>query len=1502
MTSDPVKDKYTMSYLYRKLLHKSYVIYKQHLKKSGPAKLFIDQLVKLGFVKPQDLQTARLEYSKPTGLSSVDTHLCHSSCYRYSQEISAVQVPSFHLSPPLNFQVLENLGTTSCINVLLPSLQVKHMSGGPNTALLFASLLAEAGEKVRLIACDTSTEGEVDSLYNHMDSLLRRPVSRDKIELIDAFDRSKAVYIGVKDIFFATAWWTAQIAKFGCEKTIYKSFIYLIQDFEPILHEASTFYARALETYSLPHISLVNTKLLLDHLVKEKSGCYANEEFVKSALVFEPAIDRNYYFSDITKSSDSNKKVLLFYARPTVARRNLFEIGIVALRQAVASGVITNDEWEVWAMGEKLPPVPLGNEVYLRPLPWLSFEEYAKRVRTADLLLSLMLSPHPSYPPLEMAASGKLVVTNSYSVKTFERLKSFSNNIIVADPTPYSIGLALEKAACRINAGLPSYDPRGLIELPQTWEESLSKVIPNLISQINSLRSTPPGISRLSFSQGNPHNPQSTYEYYRKSRLNERRNATTYKQKDGLLSFVTSVYDTPATFLLELGNSIFVQDGGLNFEWLILDNGSSNPETLCALEVLTSYPNVRLKRVERNLGIIGGMRYLLENAKSQYIMPLDSDDLVEPDCVHVVTHHIVQNDYPAVLYTDEDKVEGRSFREPYFKPDWDPVLFLHSCYIAHLCVIDREKALTLNLYSDKSAEGCHDWDSFIRFMNAGYIPHHIPEVLYSWRIHSSSTSGNISSKGYITDSHRAVLQKFLDSNKSQNFELTFSPFFNHNVDWCFKHKQNETISCETVILPLPSQNSFLELLQKVEGLECELVNLRWREVTPGSKEWLWDAIVLLRMFPDAVIVGGNIYKDKTIINGPSIFGFNNGFDCPDIGKSIDDPGYFAWLFKPRSVSAVPLGHCVIKRDFLIGVLRSPELPNISLSLLGPWLGAVALENQKRVIFSPFMNAKGSRVPENNISSTDHSFFLSRFWHLFLNSKFYYSSRLGLSTESAYQFVDNTERFNHIRKLQSLTLPYHQWLQWQIDTRLKKYLITDSSTTISIITTIYENTDFFFLEELSKSIANQTVKLFEWVIVAHGPIDADLLSLWHSKFSSILNIVLITETQPLSIMEAMHRALSGTSGDYIVPIDADDLITHDALQILLYYIKVNPAATLLYSDEDMLIDNQPCNPYLRADFDPVLNLDSSYIWHLCAIKRQEALQHSLYSDLEATWCHDWNTIFHLLESSINHIVHIPEILYHWRQHKKSTTNNNNNIHENLSLQSVKHVLEKQISKLPRPELYTVSQWPVNRGSNELYITRKNHELPNFISANDDQDIELGLNDPNSIIVFTQQSVFIDDSTVYPEVARLFELHSHVGAVGGLTVDSNSTIIDSCYVSNSNGVLENPWLGQELNHSSPYAIAMKAQTVSSTGNALAFFRASALKQCGLFPLSLESKAFNKMIEICADLEANNWAICFSPLVLARAGVCTLRKYIYEEGSLNNKSSSISGRYGISRNFVN
>lgn len=1420
------------------------------------------------------------------------------------------EVPGYHLSLPLNFVSVDNLTARPCVNVLLPSLRLKHMSGGPNTALLLACMLAEGGERIRLIACDASVEGEEAALLPYMERLLNRPVDKSRIEIIDGFDRTKPIAIGIRDVFFATAWWTAQIAKYAVADTINKTFIYLIQDFEPILHEASTFQAQALETYGLPHIPVINTQLLLDCLIREGVGRFGDPVFVADALWFNPALDRGHYFP--VASPPSGKKVLLFYARPSIARRNLFELGLVALRRAVASGAIDKDNWEVWAMGEKIPPIALGEGVMLNPLPWMSFDEYAQRVRTADLMLSLMLSPHPSYPPLEMAASGKLVVTNSFTVKTAERLRAFSPNLIVAEANAESIGLALENAAGRINCGLASNDPSGAMALPTGWDQSLNGVVTELLVRLQKMRVSAPETSQL-VAPGLPFVATSDYEAFRKASLLRRRRDGAYHQTAGLLSLITTVYNTNPQFIEELASSVFLQDGGIHFEWLILDNGSTEEGTRHALAGLARYPGVRLERVASNLGAIGGMRYCLERASGRYIVPLDSDDLIEPDCVHVLTRCIESNNYPALLFTDEDRLDSGLFHSPYFKPDWDPVLFLHSCYTAHLCAMDRELAIQLGSYSDSTAEGCHDWDTFIRFMLVDKKPMHVPEALCSSRLHPQSTSGNIKSKSYIPESHRRALQGVLDRSGATNIEIVNSPLFQYNVDWWFRRKRSDEQSIQAILIGAANDavqavedptaivlgcGSLADLADAVDGIGSDLIHLRWPGILPLDDEWRWDAMALLELFTDAVMVGGWLHDGSVIVDGPRVFGFGDGCDCPERGRQLTDPGEGARMWKAHSVSAVSTAHCVVRTSFLRQCLVEMRREVVGMEMLGPWLGAMAAEAGKRVVYSPFMVGRLERADAAVASKTETARWLSRFWSQVPETRFY-SRRLGLTHNTAYVAVSDQARLDHLRALQKCALGYEDWLTANLRLRQVRYPTPANPATISIVTPVYIGSDLDLLDELARSIGRQTLKPSQWLLIVNGPMPGAALARIHQRAESDWGARVIVEPEAIGIVAALRTGLEASTSGYVVPVDADDLITDDAIQILAHQIDEKGHPDFLFSDEDALISGRPAAPCLRGAYDPLLSLDNSTIWHLCAMKREAALGAEVYSDVRANWCQDWDSVSRIANRG-GRIEHVPEILYHWRQHSGSTTNNSEG--DSRQLESVRYILERQIAHCTNPENFAIADWPESRGARELYIARRPGDLPEFIWYGDaiaGGQISCG---QDAIMVFASNGVSIDSRRVFIEATRLFELHPHVGVLGGNVVNADNVIVDGCYMKNTSGELEGPWIGRAATDGGPYSLALKTQAVDLPGAALAFFRVAALKQVGLWPLPSGTNQATIVWQMSAGLAAGGWTAGFSPLIRGHALTALKLHYAARPPADQNSAASRAlVRYGRSRNFA-
>ena len=83
--------------------------------------------------------------------------------------------------------------------------------------------------------------------------------------------------------------------------------------------------------------------------------------------------------------------------------------------------------------GRAASRIPLGAGPELELLA-RSDQRYAELLREHDVGLALMLTPHPSLVPIEMASAGLLTVTNTFENKDARALGAISTNLIAAEP------------------------------------------------------------------------------------------------------------------------------------------------------------------------------------------------------------------------------------------------------------------------------------------------------------------------------------------------------------------------------------------------------------------------------------------------------------------------------------------------------------------------------------------------------------------------------------------------------------------------------------------------------------------------------------------------------------------------------------------------------------------------------------------------------------------------------------------------------------------------------------------------------------------------------------------------------------------------------------------------------------------------------------------------------------------------------------------------------------
>lgn len=331
------------------------------------------------------------------------------------------------------------------LNLLIPSLNVENVFGGIATALKFYKQLGEMLKAdMRVIIVDAQLKEDAMVEMEGFSVVSCKSDDLQSKQIVSFANRyEETIPIGKNDIFMATGWWTAYtilpVIKWQTEEYHVKehTLLYFIQDYEPGFYPWSSRYLMADSTYKshIPTLAVFNSKLLYDFF--KKNGYQFKEEYY-----FEPVLNE-ILKSELIQNRDrfARKKQIVLYGRPGTAR-NAFELILASLNEWTKSYKGAK-EWTILSAGEEFDDITLRNGQMIKALGKVSLEEYAKIMLESKIGISLMVSPHPSYPPLEMSTFGMKVITNQYDNKD---LRDFNDNILSLDNcSSTSVANALEK-------------------------------------------------------------------------------------------------------------------------------------------------------------------------------------------------------------------------------------------------------------------------------------------------------------------------------------------------------------------------------------------------------------------------------------------------------------------------------------------------------------------------------------------------------------------------------------------------------------------------------------------------------------------------------------------------------------------------------------------------------------------------------------------------------------------------------------------------------------------------------------------------------------------------------------------------------------------------------------------------------------------------------------------------------------------------------------------------
>ena len=327
------------------------------------------------------------------------------------------------------------------LNLVIPSVAPALAFGGVITTIdIFLEIGRRCGADLRILVDDFEHDRDTSIVAKCAAAV---GVAAEVVEIVPRVAQKPRVGVRRRDVFMAHNWWTVlniqalltrQAELFGAEPL---PFLYPIQDYEPLFYPFSSTHMAARQAYAAEHRcwGLFNSSELHDFF--ELQGHVVDRSFVfepRLAAALRPFLD---------KGPTAKERRILVYGRPTIPR-NCYPAIVNGLR-AWTERYPASASWQVVSAGLAHAPLSLGGGRSMTSLGKLSLADYAALLRGTAVGLSLMASPHPSYPPLEMAHFGLQTITNSYTCKDLS--KSHANILSLPDIAPETIAGALA-AAC----------------------------------------------------------------------------------------------------------------------------------------------------------------------------------------------------------------------------------------------------------------------------------------------------------------------------------------------------------------------------------------------------------------------------------------------------------------------------------------------------------------------------------------------------------------------------------------------------------------------------------------------------------------------------------------------------------------------------------------------------------------------------------------------------------------------------------------------------------------------------------------------------------------------------------------------------------------------------------------------------------------------------------------------------------------------------------------------
>jgi glycosyltransferase involved in cell wall biosynthesis len=369
------------------------------------------------------------------------------------------------------------------------------------------------------------------------------------------------------------------------------------------------------------------------------------------------------------------------------------------------------------------------------------------------------------------------------------------------------------------------------------------------------------------------------------------------------LTIATPFYDTAPAVFEETVRS--VQRQSLQqWEWLIVDDGSTRADSIALLAALANAdPRIRILRHPENRGLPAARNTAVANARTGFVLQLDSDDLLEPTAAEKWLWFLAS--YPEYAFVKGYEVGFGDHEYLWRRGFHESEAFLSRNLVAPTSMIRREVYDAVGGHDEELTGGLEDWEFWLRCASAGLWGATVREYLdwYRRKGDDSQRWANWDGKGRQRELKRAWRKRYPNLTRRAFPRMEPVPTPESEVEL-------DTLPFDNVLAKSARRLLLIVPYATVGGADKFNIDLVGQLARLG-----WETTVV------TTLAGDHSWLPRLARLTPDVFALSHFL------KPADYPRFLRYVIRSRQIDAVLVSHSLLAYRALPYLRRAaPGIP------------------------------------------------------------------------------------------------------------------------------------------------------------------------------------------------------------------------------------------------------------------------------------------------------------------------------------------------------------------------------------------------------------------------------------------------------------------------------------------------------------------------------------------------------------------------------------------------